>query len=218
MVKVLGIDEAGKGPVLGPMIIAGVMLDEKEMKLVEEARDSKFVYPKKRAKLYQEFLKLPHEILIVEPEVIDAAVLSGELNLNWLEAHKQAEIINKLKPDKAIIDCPSINCESYEKYLKNLIKNKKIELVVEHKADENYKIVSAASILAKEVREIEMGKIKEKYAKFGDVGPGYPSHAKTQAFVRKNYDNPNCQEIMRKSWSTYKKAVESKGQTKLPDY
>tara|TARA_Y100000310_G_scaffold334146_1_gene413196 strand:+ start:665 stop:1309 length:645 start_codon:yes stop_codon:yes gene_type:complete len=214
MVKVLGIDEAGRGPVIGPMIVAGVMINEKEVKKLGEVKDSKLLYQNQRVKLDKQIKEnSEYKILIVDPETIDAAIFSGELNLNWLEAHKQAEIINKLNPDKAIIDCPSINCESYEKYLKDLIKNKKIELVVQHKADLKYPVVSAASILAKVKRESEMDKIKKKY---GDTGPGYPSHAKTQAFVRKYYNKYS--EIMRKSWSTYKKVAENKGQTTLPDY
>ena len=126
MVKVLGIDEAGRGPVIGPMVMAGIMIEEGDEALLEGAKDSKLVLHKIRLQLDKKFKEsegVDYKVLVVEPEIIDAAVLSGELNLNWLEAHKQAEIINELQPDKAIIDCPSINCESYEKYLRALLDN-----------------------------------------------------------------------------------------------
>jgi hypothetical protein len=79
----------------------------------------------------------------MQPKEIDKAVHGhGGLNLNKLEAHKQAEILNEFSPDKAIIDCPSNNISSYKIYLKKLLKNKKIELILEHNA-ERYPLVAA---------------------------------------------------------------------------
>ena len=212
--KVLGIDEAGRGPVIGPMVMAGAMIEEGKEKQLGDVKDSKLVSQKNRIILERQIKKqTKYEVLVVEPEIIDAAVLSGELNLNWLEAHKQAEIINKLKPDKAIIDCPSINCKAYEEYLQNLIKDKSIKLIVEHKADDKYPICSAASILAKTEREKQMGDIKRKY---GKTGSGYPADPYTKEFIKNNWEK--CPEIFRKSWSTYKKFAENKSQKTLPDY
>ncbi len=214
MVKVLGIDEAGRGPVIGPMVIAGVMIEEGKEYLIEGSKDSKLLKHKERLDLDKKIKEnTDYKIIIVEPEIIDAAVLSGELNLNWLEAHKQAEIINELQPDKAIIDCPSINCEAYEKYLRELIEDKEIDLIIEHKADVKYLIASAASILAKVERENQMEIIKQKY---GNTGPGYPSNKTTQDFVKNNWDK--YPEIFRKSWSTYKKYACQKGQKSLTGY
>jgi ribonuclease HII len=214
MVKVLGIDEAGRGPVIGPMIMAGAMIEEGNEGQLGSVKDSKLVSQKDRIILERHLKKqITYEVLVVEPEIIDAAVLSGELNLNWLEAHKQAEIINKLKPDKAIIDCPSINCEAYEKYLMNLIDDKSVKLVVEHKADEKYPICSAASILAKTEREKQMGDIKRKY---GNTGSGYPADPNTKEFIKSNWNK--CPEIFRKSWSTYKKFADKEKQKGIADY
>ena len=218
MVRVLGIDEAGRGPVIGPMVMAGVMINEGDEHLLEGAKDSKLVLHKHRLQLDKKFREtdnIDFKVIVIEPEVIDAAVLSGELNLNWLEAYKQAEIINELNPDKAIIDCPSINCEAYEKYLRELLENKDMELIVEHKADVNYKTAAAASILAKVERENQMYIIQQKY---GDCGPGYPANKTTQDFVKNNWDNPECLSIFRKSWSTYKKFARPKGQKAIGDY
>jgi len=209
--KILGIDEAGRGPVIGPMIMAGVMLNEKDLHFVKEAKDSKLLNHKQRIDLDKKIKEnAKYKILIISPKIIDSAILSKELNLNWLEAHKQAEIINYLKPDKAIIDCPSVNIISYKNYLQALIKNKNIKLIVEHKADFNYPICSAASILAKVERENQMDKIKQKY---GNCGPGYPSNKTTQEFIKKNWDE--YPEIFRKTWSTFKRIQNSKNQTKL---
>jgi len=214
MVKVLGIDEAGKGPVIGPMIIAGVMIEEGTEDLLGEVKDSKLLTHGKRMQLDKQIRGVSDfKIIEVSPQEIDNALLSQSSNLNWLEAQKQAEIINELQPDKAIIDCPSTNCEAYEKYLKNLLINKDIELIVEHKADMNYPTCSAASILAKVVREERMDEIRQKY---GEVGAGYPSDPKTKKFVKENwFRHP---EIFRRTWSTYKRVAEGKGQKKLSGF
>jgi len=214
--KVLGIDEAGRGPVLGPMVMAGVMITEGDEQLLEGSKDSKLLLHKYRLQLNKKIREnegVDYKVIVIEPEVIDAAVFSKELNLNWLEAHKQAEIINELQPDKAIIDCPSINCEAYEKYLKELIDNKKIKLIVEHKADVNYITAAAASILAKVEREKQMDIIKQKY---GNTGSGYPADPTTKDFVKNNWNK--YPEIFRKSWSTYKKFARHNGQKAINDY
>lgn len=218
MVSVLGIDEAGRGPVIGPLIIAGVMIKEGEEKNLGEVKDSKLLTHKKRIEFSENIIKNSKYFLIqVEPEEIDKAVESETgMNLNWLEAHKQAEIINKLNPQKAIIDCPSINCKAYEAYLRKLLNNKEIILVVEHKADFKYPVCSAASILAKVRREEEIEKLKQKY---GDFGPGYPSNEITQNFVKENWDK--FPEIFRHSWSTYKNfadKINPKKQKSLKDF
>ncbi len=214
MTKILGIDEAGRGPVIGPLIVAGVMIEEGTEKNLEGVKDSKLLAHGKRMMLDKKIRDVSEFFLIeVSPKEIDETLESPTSNLNWLEAQKQADIINELKPDVAIIDCPSPNCPAYEKYLRNLLENKEIKLIVEHKADVNYPVCSAASILAKVRREEAMEEIKKKY---GDTGPGYPANETTQKFVRENWKK--YPEIFRKTWSTYKKIVESQGQKGIADF
>jgi ribonuclease HII len=211
--KLLGIDEAGRGPVIGPLIIAGVMIEDGKEVLLGAVRDSKLLTHKKRIEL-NHLIKEHSSFKIIEvsPQEIDDALDPNNklMNLNWLEAYKQAEIINELKPDIAIIDCPHPTPKKFEDYLRNLLNNKDIKLIVEHKADVNYPVCSAASIIAKVKREEEMDKIKEKY---GDTGPGYPANPITQKFIKEYWDKHP--EIFRKSWSTYKNIEKNKNQTTL---
>ena len=165
--------------------------------------------------MYGKLKKILKDYMIIQikPSEIDEAIDGNNaLNLNWLEGVKSAEIINKLKPDKAILDCPSTNVEKYKNFVKNLLNND-IELVVEHKADFRWRIVGASSIIAKCEREREMDEIKKKY---GNCGPGYTSNEVTQEFVKKNYDK--YPEIFRKSWSTWKKHNNAKKQKSLSDF
>jgi len=217
MVNVLGIDEAGKGPVLGSLFICGVLIKEKDTFKLKKigVKDSKLLTHKKRVELAKGIKKIAkkYKIVQIKPEEIDRAVSHDHgMNLNWLEAHKTALIINELKPDKAIIDCPSPNTRKYGEYLLNLLNNKNVELIVEHKAEKYYP-VGAASILAKCAREEEMDDIKKKY---GNTGPGYSSNAVTQKFVKENFDKHP--EIFRKSWSTWKNHNQAKNQKKLDEF
>ena len=214
--KVLGIDEAGRGSIIGSLFIVGTLFEEKNIKKLKElgVKDSKLLTHKKRIELTKEIKKLGKvKVIKILPMEIDNAVDKDDnLNLNWLEAEKTVEIINKLKPDKAIIDCPSVNTSSYKEYIKNRL-NFNVNLVVENKADVKYVESGAASIIAKVEREKEVSELKKKY---GDIGPGYPSNEITQKFVKENYDK--YPDIFRKSWSTYKKIINSKKQKSLGDF
>lgn len=217
----LGIDEAGRGPVIGSMFVAGAMFDAEDLKELVRigVKDSKLLTHPKRVELADKIKKIARKIKVVkvEPVEIDEAVSGKDgLNLNWLEAFKQAEIINELKPDRVVIDCPSPNIKAYTEFLMNSIDDSirdKVELVVEHKADKNFVECASASIVAKVMRELEMDEIKRKY---GEVGPGYTSNPVTQKFIKENW--ARHPEIFRKSWSTWKNHKESQGQKKLDDF
>jgi ribonuclease HII len=216
MTLICGIDEAGRGPVIGPMVMAGVLIEKSDIPKLKAlgVKDSKLLTKEKREFLFTKIKSTvkSYKIIIISPQEIDKALESENLNLNWLEAHKSAEIINKLKPDKAILDCPSNNIKAYRDYVKNLLKHK-TELVVEHKADVNYLESGAASILAKVTRDKEIEKIQKKY---GNCGPGYPSNEITQKFLKENWEKHP--EIFRKTWSSYKRHKDAKNQKTLGNF
>ncbi|MEK6903774.1 MAG: ribonuclease HII [Nanoarchaeota archaeon] len=203
---------------MGPLIIAGVLLNKEKEKLFKEkgVKDSKLLSHKKRCEL-AEFIKRnadDYVILTITVEEIDAAVdhENKSYNLNWLEADKSVEIIEQLEPDVAILDCPSPNIKKYKAYVQERVGDA-IELIVEHKADVNHVACSAASILAKCLREEEMEKIQKKY---GNTGPGYTSNLTTQKFLKENWNKHP--EIFRKSWISWKNHRDEKKQKKLDEF
>ncbi|MBI4438762.1 ribonuclease HII [Candidatus Woesearchaeota archaeon] len=215
MVLTCGIDEAGRGPILGPMVMAGVVLDEQaagELKLLG-VKDSKLLTISRMRELYGKItgLSARHMITVIPAEEIDSALESSTLNLNWLEAQKTAHIISQLKPDKAIIDSPSVNLASYKSYLARLLQDSRTELIVEHKADLNHVECGAASILAKVTRENEIEKIKNQIG--NNFGSGYLTDPLTKAFLDDNFDKHPA--VFRKSWIPYKRAAETKAQRTL---
>ncbi|HLD12886.1 MAG TPA: ribonuclease HII [Candidatus Nanoarchaeia archaeon] len=219
MVKfIAGIDEAGRGPLIGPLVIAGVLVAEKDVpKLVAlGVKDSKLLSPAQREGMFEAIKGIvkDYKIIIVQPQEVDAAVESVDgLNLNWLEAHKTADILNALKPDKAFIDCPSTNIKKYTEYLKDLLKNS-MELVVEHKSDFLHKETGAASILAKVTRDREIEKLQKKVKE--PLGSGYPSDPITKEFVKKYWKK--YPDIFRHSWSTYKVIADPEKQSGLDKF
>jgi len=200
--------------------MVGVIIDEVDEIVLKRigVKDSKMVPQHKRVIMAEEIKKAvkDYSIIKVEAKEIDEVLESKDSNLNWLEADKTIEIIAKLKPDIAYVDCPSTNVSAYKMYLDNGLKAKGVivKLVVEHKADENYPVSSAASIIAKVVREQSIVDIKKKINK--NFGSGYPSDPLTRAFTEKYWDE--FPEIFRKSWSSYKKVASAKNQKSLGEF
>lgn len=216
MEYLIGVDDAGRGPVIGPMILAGVLIEkDKENELRElGAKDSKLLSPSTRRSLSRK-IKRSYKFHTEKstPKEIDDCD-----NLNNLEAIKSAMIINRLAAGlkgeiEAIVDCPSVNIATWSAYLSELIINRNIKITAEHKADFNHPIVSAASIIAKEAREDEIEAIrKELDVKFGS---GYPSDPQTVEFIKHNYKNEKYKDIIRHSWDTVKQLEEKSKQREL---
>ncbi len=217
----LGIDDAGRGPVIGPMILAGCLVDEKTEKEFKKlgVKDSKQLTSKKReflAEIIREKVET-FEVVLAYPKEIDGTNHNG-INLNDLEAIKTAKIINKInkgyKKIKVVVDCPSVNIIKWSDLLKTKIDNlSNLEVSCEHKADKNHISVSAASILAKSVREKEMDRLKEKYGK--EIGSGYSSDPTTCKFLEEHAQRYKHDGIFRQTWSTWKRACAKLGQRKL---
>ena len=218
MVLICGIDDAGRGPVLGPLIMAGIVIgQEDEDKLVKiKVKDSKLLTPKQRSFLSGKIIKIvkAYKIVIIPPEEVDKAVQKDDgLNLNWLEANKSIDIIHELKPDIAILDSPSNNLKSYRQYIEKKLKIK-VGIRAEHKADVKFPVVSAASILAKVTRDNEIDGLKKKIGI--DLGSGYMTDPKTIEFMKANYEKHA--DIFRKSWFPYKELVNKKMQRSLEEF
>jgi len=218
---ILGIDDAGRGPVIGPMVLAGVLIKEEVKKEFKKlgVKDSKKLTQKRREFLSEKIKEIAEtfEIVLAYPNEIDKCT-GTETNLNCLEAIKCAEIINKINKGydkiKVIIDCPSVGIAKWTDYLKTKVHNlSNLEISCEHKADVNHLSVSAASILAKCIREKEMDLIKEKYG--NEVGSGYCSDSTTCKFLEKFAEKHKDSGIFRQSWSTWKNACQNLNQKKL---
>nr|MDO8100100.1 ribonuclease HII [Candidatus Njordarchaeota archaeon] len=205
---IAGIDEAGRGPVIGPLVLAGVLLDEKQIDILVKigVKDSKRLTPKKRMELSQLIEKIAVKLIHVEvqPEEIDKRV-KRRITLNQLEARKIASMINKLRPDRVYVDCPDVNPTRFAEQLRNNVKFKEVEIITMHYADQNVPVVSAASIMAKVRRD---QRVKELAQELGEIGSGYTSDPRTQLYVQnifKKNSSSGHTKYIRSSWKTVKR-------------
>ncbi len=215
---VCGVDEAGRGPVIGPMVIAIVCVEEERVSSLLElgVRDSKELRPDRRARIALEVMRSARYVryIIVPPGEIDQYVAKSRLNL--LEAEKTAELIRQALSelgdiDVVYVDSPDVRPDRYAQTLRQML-NADVKIEASHKADRQVPVVSAASIVAKYIRDSEIEKLRQIY---GDFGSGYPGDPKTIKFilsyVKKNRELPP---IVRKTWSTarrlYREALRAK--------
>ena len=213
---IAGVDEAGRGPVLGNMVLCGAMFKPETLEELKAAgvRDSKLLSPSRRETLAKFIAEKALKIEIVElsPAEIDELRLVKKINLNEIEAMNFAKIIDRLKPKIVYVDSPDPNPKMFTERLQRHMRTKP-KLVVENYADRKYVAVSAASIIAKVRRD---KRISELHQRYGDFGSGYSSDMRTIKFleewVREHGELP---EFARKSWETAQRIEEQAKQRKL---
>ena len=225
MTIIAGVDEAGRGSVLGPLFIAGVAVEESEIPKHKEigVKDSKLLLPRKRRKLYAEIRKLKVQVAWekIDPERIDEVVIRGIrlMRLNYLEAQHMARVLSQLRFDLAYVDCCDTVQERYGYLVADLLletmqrKNGKSvslgeenpyrkKIVSEHHADVNHAVVSAASIVAKVRRDAYISLLHRKHGLFGS---GYPSDPNTKKYLKMYAErSETLPSITRFSWTTIK--------------
>ena len=203
MTKILGIDEAGRGAVIGPLVICGALVDEDELpELVKiKVKDSKLLTEKQRDDLAPKIKNIlyKYDIVKIGPHEIDDKRTAGT-SLNDIEAEKMASIVNNFKPDVLYIDAIDSDIQTFRARLKKFLRFDPKKMILEHKADVNYPIVSAASILAKVERDGDIKALEEFY---GTIGSGYPSDSITVSFLKSWLkEHRKLPNIVRETWST----------------
>lgn len=204
MKRILGIDEAGRGPVIGPLVLAAVLIDESQSENLSQlgVKDSKQLSRRRRESLVPEILAIAHQFSRL---AIPAEKLDG--NLTQIELEGMAQLIRALRPDTVFLDAPvpPSGIAHYVSTLRSLAGDCGCELVAENKADEKYPVVGAASILAKVRRDQLVCALKAKY---GDFGWGYPSEPKTQNFLVEWYAvHGTFPDIVRHRWRTVQQII-----------
>ena len=213
---IAGIDEAGRGPCLGPLVMAITVIEkEDEEKLIElGVKDSKITPIKVREDQYEKIKKIVSEEATSHIEAEELDELMKRKSLNEIEAMHAAKLLNGLepKPDVVYVDSPDVVMEEFANRIRKYIAFK-TKIISEHKADANYPIVSAASILAKVERDAA---IKKLSVEFGEIGSGYSHDAVTIKFLKKYFLKHNTFPVFaRKSWQTIKVMQEERFQKKL---
>ena len=205
---IAGVDEAGRGCVIGPLVIAGVLFEKDVVSTLPEigVKDSKKLSAKKRGMLFYEIkeLALDYSFFELSPRVIDKVVFRNVplRRLNYLETMAMASVLRGLRSDEAHVDPCDVDSDRCARQIQSVIPYK-IEIKCEPRADAKYPSTGAASILAKVTRDKRIMELREIH---GDFNSGYPSDSKTQNFIREYFEaNNECPDFIRGSWSTVQK-------------
>ena len=220
-----GVDEAGRGPVLGPMVMAAVAIQASDVATLNKmgVKDSKLLTPKKRNSLFR-FIRanFPHVIIKVTPAEIDDALRNPNSSLNKLEATTTTKLIRRLAAKtsikKVMLDLPDKNKEEYLRLVKKNLKfpNDAIPVDAEYKADLNHVQVAAASILAKVTRDKSLQTVEKKLGVL--LGSGYPSDNTTVQCLHDNFSLLKKNNLVRLEWKTTKELLEQRRQTRLSSF
>lgn len=217
--KVLGIDEAGRGPVIGPMVMAGVLIDKRNESQLKSlgVKDSKDVSPARRQDLFSKIYDIAEEVHYVVVGANEIDKLRTFMTLNEIEALRASDVIESFSMPSEIIyvDSPDPVEEYFSERITRYL-NEEVTIKSEHFADRNHVCVSAASIIAKVIRDQEVKKIESQY---GIVGSGYPHDQYTIEFLERWYlemkEWPSC---VRKSWDTVRVIEEKFHQLRIVDF
>jgi ribonuclease HII len=192
---IAGIDEAGRGCCLGPMVVACLWLDHGTVPLLRElgVRDSKRVAPVRRTVLFQTLAERGFRFAarFAFPEEIDRE------NLNRLHFRKTAELIAEADADVTFVDAP-VPPRGLPKYRRELFQATGRKVYPLNRADERIPVVAAASIVAKVVRDQMTAYLK---ATVGDFGSGYPSDPRTAAWLAVHRDAAVVRKLLRTKWN-----------------
>ncbi len=217
---ICGVDEAGRGPVIGPLVIAGVTF-QNDFELKENGvKDSKKLSASKRRVLAEKIKELADNFKIIKISAQDIDDMRRVMTLNEIEVNVFSKVIEKLKPDICYVDAADVKDERFGKDIQSKLAFK-TTIISKHKADEIYPIVGAASIIAKTTRDYEISIIESELRKKLDIpmGSGYPADPITQNFLNKWLIKfgklpPNT----RHSWKTSQKLLNNYKTKKLDSF
>ena len=204
--KICGIDDAGRGSMVGPLVIAGISIEKKNLKKLKSlgVRDSKKLTRKSREILYKKIIKNVDDYYVVRipPKTIDHSVFKH--NLNHLEAKNMAKIVTKLNPAVSYVDSCDVDYKRFGKEISLLSSKAKIKSY--HHADSRFVAVAAASIIAKVTRDRAIHRLNKNF----DLGSGYPSDKKTIKSIKKLLSNNKSESFIRFSWKPVQKIISDK--------
>ena len=216
---IIGIDEAGRGPVAGPLVLAAVGVTEEQLKQIEKLplKDSKLLTVKQREELLKEIQNITDKFYYSIVPAVEIDNKRKVMSLNELEALKTAELIEKFDEiSKVIIDLPDPRADQYKRRISKYTKIDDYNIIAEHKADMNYKICSAASILAKEKRDELIKEIEKKHNI--TLGTGYPHDERTIKTLEDYAEKKERPTFVRYSWETARRIWDKIDQQKLFDF
>ena len=203
---IAGLDEAGRGPVIGPLVVGCVVMYQKDLHILDEigVDDSKHLSPKKRAYLAGEIKRVSviAKTLVISAEELNEMHYKKKITLNQIEEQGFAQLINTLpqQPQEIFLDaCDTIE-ERFGRTIGKMLTFTPERIISKHKGDAIFKVVGAGSIIAKTHRDQIIEQYKREY---GEIGSGYPSDPATKTYLKSYYaKHQKFPKIVRTWWKT----------------
>jgi len=204
-----GVDEAGKGPVLGSMFAAAVRCDPAD--LPDGVGDSKGIPDERRERLADQIWSVA---TVGVAEIPPVRIDDPETDMNTLTVAAHAEALAQVATDglSGLADAGDTNAVRFEQRVGDRV-DADLDLTARHRADEDDPVVGAASIVAKSAREAHVDALAAKY---GPIGSGYPSDPTTREFLEEYVaDHDDLPDCARRSWSTCEDVLAAAEQSSL---
>lgn len=205
--KIVGIDEVGRGLVIGLMVIVVVVVDENSFLKFEElkVRDFKKLILKRWEKFFNEIFGVLDDYVIFE--LFFDVIGFREGMFNEFEVENFVKVLNlfKVKFDVIYVDVVDVDEECFVREFGERL-NFEVEVVVKYKVDDIFFVVLVVLIFVKVIRDRVVEKFKEEY---GEIGFGYLSDLRMRVFFENYYwEYGEFLLIVRKGWKMLKKIVE----------
>jgi ribonuclease HII len=217
---ICGADEAGRGPCFGPLVVAGILVENDADLVHIGVCDSKQLTPKKREQLAPQIKRLATKYELIVLPAADIDDLRKTMTLNELEVFVFSKIIEKLRPDVCYVDAADVKEERFGKDILSHLSYRP-QMISKHKADVHYPVVGAASILAKVTRDEHVRKIAQELEPALNIplGSGYPADPLTKQFLKtwmKRFGS--LPPHVRQSWETCQQLVREHKTKRLDEF
>lgn len=209
-----GVDEAGRGSVMGPLVVGCVWTEDEAILQRIGVRDSKRLTPRARERMYGEIVDAADAWCVVVASAAEIDERRRAKSLNDVELDMFAEAVCQHPCGEAYADCPDVDEARFSARLEAKVGGPLI--IAKHKADDTYPVVSAASIVAKVTRD---RMIDELHAELGDFGSGYPSDHCTMDFIEAWVRDNGCPPPhARRTWEPVRQMMSARSVRRLDDW
>jgi len=209
---IAGVDEAGKGAVIGSLFVAGVSVLSSSFKYLERmgVKDSKGLSHNRRELLSKRIERIA-TVRLREITAKQIDELRAVMTMNDIIVRGHGQVLRNLNPDIAYVDAADVDTTRFSRRVQE--ESGISSIVAEHNADKNRVIVSAASIIAKVARDKSIEALRRKLEL--NVGSGYPSDSVTVAFLERwLHKHGELPPETRRSWKTVQKLQNATQQSK----
>lgn len=212
---ICGVDEAGRGPMFGPLVVGAVYCEDEAVLQEIGVKDSKKLTPAARDRLFDKIEAIVPKWCIVPISAEEIDIQMKTLSLNMIELNAFVEAVSQMPTDTIYADCPDVDTGRFSNIMSSKLDGRKV--VAAHKADALYPSVSAASIMAKVSRDRMLDDLRKEFS--CEIGSGYPSDKVTVQFIEKWIKDNGCAPPhTRTSWEPVKKMLSASRMTKITDW